>query len=75
VCLDNADVVRDVSTLIDISAGVVSGFSRTRMRFQQSNCGIKRRRTQVHVALRCPELLVTRQLLDRSRRRAAHRQM
>jgi len=45
------------------------------MRLQQSNSSIKRRWTEVHVALRCTELVVTRELLDRSRRRAAHRQV
>jgi hypothetical protein len=37
--------------------------------------GVERRRTQVRVALRRPEILVTGELLDCPRRRATHREM
>lgn len=44
---------------------VVSGFSRTGIRFiKQSNPRIERRRTQVHVAPRRVEVLVSGQFLD-----------
>src|SRR5258705_13764197 len=46
-----------------------------RSRLEQPDRSIERRRTQVHVALRRVEILVSGQFLDRPRRRATHRQM
>jgi hypothetical protein len=42
---------------------------------QQPNCAIERRWTQVHVALRHAQFPVSSELLNRSRRCAAHRQV
>ena len=42
---------------------------------QQPDRRIQRRRAQVHVALRCCQVLVTRQLLDGPCRRPAHREV
>jgi hypothetical protein len=50
----------------------VSGFSRT---IEQPDRSIERRRTQVHVALRRVEILVSGQFLDCTRWRATHCQM
>ena len=55
-----------------VITAVVSGFSRT---VEQPDRRIERRRAQVHVALRHRQVGVSSELLNRSRRRAAHRQV
>jgi hypothetical protein len=64
VSLDTADVVRDVSTVLRVEAAI-----------EQPNRTLQRRRTQVPVALRRPELAMPGELLDGSRGCATHREM
>ena len=53
---------------------VVSGFSRTRP-IEQPDRRLERSQCEMHVPLRCRQILVACELLDRSRRRSPHRQM
>jgi hypothetical protein len=62
--LDIADVVRDVSKTEDGPAVI-----------EQPDCAFNSGWAEVHIALRRAELLMASEFLNRSHRRAPHRQM
>ena len=53
----------------------VSKIFRIAPLIEQPNRALDRRRTEVHVPLRRPQVLVAGEFLNRARRRAAHREV